>query len=640
MSVLPLQLARVSNLLRTNTATARLATTQGQLLEIQNQLSTGLRVNSVSDDPQASAMIQQLQKLLERRAGYADNIRNATSQLNQVDSSLGDLKTLLDQAKTVASANVGSDVTPEARQNAATVLDSIYRQVLTISNTQRDGVYLFGGDRSTSPPFVEEGGGVKFVGSTQVLSNTFDDGVTQAFQIGGADVFGALSTRVQGATNLGPAMSASTRLSDLTGATNDGVRPGLVRIGNGTTTAVVDLNGVDTIGDVITRINAAGVGAITASIAPDGVSLQLNAGPGDDITFTDLGGGTAASDLGIGTPVGAGAGASVSGSSLGATVTPLTPLSSMFGGAGLDPAGLTITNGLKTATVDLSTAGTVEDMINAINNAGVNVHAMINDDGTGINLVNATQGTNLSITENGGTTATQLGLRSFSASSPLSELNFGQGVRSVTGADFRVVRADGTSFDVDISGTTSVQDVIDRINSADAGGGTTASFSTTSNGLVMTDTTGGAGTMAVTSQNFSTAASDLGLDTPAGGNSINGRDVNQVESVGLFATLAKLRQAMITSDQRGITSAATQLEADLTRVTKMRGDTGSRVRELDDRADRMKDQNVATESLLSETQDVDYTSAITKFQQLQTTLQATLQMTGQTANLSLLDFLR
>jgi len=338
--------------------------------------------------------------------------------------------------------------------------------------------------------------------------------------------------------------------------------------------------------------------------------------------------------------VGAGVGASVSGSSLGATVTPLTPLSSMFGGAGLDPAGLTITNGLKTATVDLSTAGTVEDMINAINNAGVNVHAMINDDGTGINLVNATQGTNLSITENGGTTATQLGLRSFSASSPLSELNFGQGVRSVTGADFRVVRADGTSFDVDITGTTSVQDVIDRINSADAGGGTTASFSTTSNGLVLTDTTGGAGTMAVTSQNFSTAAADLGLDTPAGGNSINGRDVNQVESIGLFATLAKLRQAMITSDQRGITSAATQLEADLTRVTKMRGDTGSRVQELDDRAERMKDQNVATESLLSETQDVDYTSAITKFQQLQTTLQATLQMTGQTANLSLLDFLR
>lgn len=638
MSVIPLQTARVSNLMRTNTATSRLNSVQAQLLDIQNQISTQKRVNATSDDPQAAGTIQQLQKLLERRDGYSTNIKNATSQLNQVDSSLGELKKLLDQAKTIASANVGSDVTPEARQNAATVLDSIYKQAVAIANQQANGIYLFAGDRSTAPPFVEEGGGVKFVGSRHVLSNTFDDGVSREFQVNGADVFGAYSTRIQGATNLAPTLSSNTRLSDLAGATGDGVRPGIVRLSDGTTTTDIDLAGADTVGDVVKRINAAAVGGITASVGPNG--LQLNASGADNISLIDVGGGTASLDLGINQPTPAGVGANVVGTSVGAKVTSLSPLSALFGGTGLDPAGFTITNGQTSKTINFTGVNTVEDLLNKINNAGVNVTAELNSAGTGLNLLNATQGLNLTINENGGNTATQLGLRSFNPTTPLAELNAGKGVRTVTGSDFKIIRSDGTSFDVDVDGATTTQDVIDKINTASGGSGVTASFAATGNGLVLTDSAGGAGTVAVQALNFSSAAADLGLDRPASGNVIAGKDVNPVQSTGLFATLQKLRSAMFNSDTRSITDAAGQLEKDITRVIKSRGDVGSRVKEFTDRADRLDDQNVATKSLLSEVQDVDYTSAITRYQQLQTTLQATLQMTGATANISLLDYLR
>ena len=46
MAILPLQLARVSNLLRADLATQAMAQTQQQLLEVQNELSTGKRVNA------------------------------------------------------------------------------------------------------------------------------------------------------------------------------------------------------------------------------------------------------------------------------------------------------------------------------------------------------------------------------------------------------------------------------------------------------------------------------------------------------------------------------------------------------------------------------------------------------------------
>src|SRR5258707_1278163 len=108
MAILPLQLARVSNLLKSDLGSSTIARTQQQLLEVQNQLSTGIRLNVPSDDPGDSAIAQQLQKLLEQRQAYDGNLKQAQSQLGEVDSTLSDLTGLMQQAQQIASANVGS----------------------------------------------------------------------------------------------------------------------------------------------------------------------------------------------------------------------------------------------------------------------------------------------------------------------------------------------------------------------------------------------------------------------------------------------------------------------------------------------------------------------------------------------------
>ena len=59
-----------------------------------------------------------------------------------------------------------------------------------------------------------------------------------------------------------------------------------------------------------------------------------------------------------------------------------------------------------------------------------------------------------------------------------------------------------------------------------------------------------------------------------------------------------------------------------------------------DRLTQTEDATTATTALLSELQDVDFTEAVTKFQQAQTALQASLQMASQSLNLSLFDFRR
>ena len=46
---------------------------------------------------------------------------------------------------------------------------------------------------------------------------------------------------------------------------------------------------------------------------------------------------------------------------------------------------------------------------------------------------------------------------------------------------------------------------------------------------MLTDSTGGGGTLGAVSKNFSTALTDLGLNGPATGGTINGTDVDPVK---------------------------------------------------------------------------------------------------------------
>jgi flagellin-like hook-associated protein FlgL len=203
------------------------------------------------------------------------------------------------------------------------------------------------------------------------------------------------------------------------------------------------------------------------------------------------------------------------------------------------------------------------------------------------------------------------------------------------------MRSDGTSFGVDVNGANTVQDVINAINAADGGAGVTASFAATGNGIVLTDTAGGAGTLTVTPVNGASTAKDLGIGGVAAvGNVITGTDANAPSVEGVFASLAKLRDALHANDANGITEAGTTLDLDQKRVVRVRGETGARVQEMEARQSRLEDQNVSTKTLLSSLSDTDFTEAVTRFQTLQTALQATMRTSGQILNLSLMDFLR
>lgn len=96
-------------------------------------------------------------------------------------------------------------------------------------------------------------------------------------------------------------------------------------------------------------------------------------------------------------------------------------------------SGIQILNGGAVHTFEFSDARTIEDLLNALNHSSAGVLAAINADGTGIDVRSRLSGNDFAIGENGGLTATQLGLRTFLESTQLSELNYGAGVQEQSG---------------------------------------------------------------------------------------------------------------------------------------------------------------------------------------------------------------
>ena len=194
------------------------------------------------------------------------------------------------------------------------------------------------------------------------------------------------------------------------------------------------------------------------------------------------------------------------------------------------------------AVIDLSFARTVDDVIEAINNATtINLTAVV--DGDAFKLIDHTgEGKDIKVEEVGsGTTAADLGLAGIKIKADevtgadvfqlhtgtrLSFLNDGNGVRitdDATDADDLVFTfRDNTSASVDLSGSTTLDDVITKIN-AIAGNPVTAAISADGNRLELTDnTTPGAGTFTVSNGVLGTTADDLGLTVTAVGDTITG----------------------------------------------------------------------------------------------------------------------
>ncbi len=138
---------------------------QQGLSDAQTRLSSGKRVLVASDDPAAAARAERALAAASRSEASQRSVDASRVLLSQTDSALGDASELLSQAREALVAAGNASYSDAERVIQANKIQGLRDQLLQVAN-RSDGVgsYLFGGQGSNQPPFVDTPGGVAFRG--------------------------------------------------------------------------------------------------------------------------------------------------------------------------------------------------------------------------------------------------------------------------------------------------------------------------------------------------------------------------------------------------------------------------------------------------------------------------------------------
>ncbi len=610
--------------------------TLSSMARSEQAIASGRRFNNLGDDPLGARRSVAWERLIERHVQYGTNIQAATSRLSASEGALVELENMIVRAQELALEQVQSTATTGTRENAAIEIGNLVQEALTLANRQFGERYLFGGDSISQAPFGQAGDFISYGGDQQESLIEIAPGMHFSSGISGVRAFGGWSSEVAGGVDLDPNLNLETPIATL----NDGrgIASGRIEIRDGNGGSVtVDLSGAKTVGDALDLLNASGF--VTASLDPSRNGIQLARG-GANLSVVDLNGSSAARDLGIAQT---GAGPNLGGNDLDPLIRPLTRMSLLRNGLGVDPDGFTIENGGQSVSLDLTGVETIEGLLNAVNTAGIGVQARVSANGNGIELFSQLAGADLRVIEGSGQTASQLGLIVPSENLSLDSLHAGAGIPSVTGIDFQITAADGTEIDVDVSGALTLADVVTRINENPANTGVVfAEVVPGEDRLRLRDLTGAPGTMTVGPENGSFAASGLRIEGEAVAGIIEGEslDPGGVRLRSAFDGFGTLERGLLTSDPNVINTAIRFLDTAQQRVLGAQAEVGSRLRRLEVSERRNDLETFETQSLLSDEADTDLAATIVEFNRQQTMYQAALQTSAQLLQQSILDFLR
>lgn len=637
MTIGPVLAGRIPETFSVMRTQRNLNTAARELSYLQQQIATGQRYFYGSEAVSDAVKTVQQQSLAERKTQASVNTQTGLSLLGAADNALADISSVLNSTKSLSLAAIGESSTPAEKEQFITELNTLIDSAINAANREFRGRKLFSGSQGNTSPFGRLADGVAYYGDS-VATSAFGD--LGQLLLTGVDPTKAFGTDVsQTSVDLNAAVSGSTKLSDLNAGR--GVTGTKLSITTSVRTAEIDLAGAETIDDVVLRIeNEFAADAVTVSVTLTAAGLNVTPSAGT-VQVQNVNGHRLASDLGLTGPTAS----PVVGRDINPTISKTTPVASLLGGGGIAnlAEGFEITVGDQTEVVDFTGVVTVEDMLNAIEGTGLHIDATINDAGNGISIISRVAGRNFSIGENGGTLAADLGLRTFTATTRLDEIDSGTGVPTFDGADpgttvrnLEINRRDGTSVTVDIAAANTIQDVIDAINAVDTGV-LTATFATNGNGIVLQDTSG-AGTLEVVDDSVSQALGINGSQTNAA-QTLDGVDTNPQRSEGVFGLMVQLRDAIDSGEIRHINRVSELLDDEISRFAAVRGDVGSRMATLSDTQDRIEVEQLQIAETLSNTFDADLTEVITRLSTVQAGYQATLQVSSTILQLNLLNLL-
>lgn len=288
---------------------------QRSLLDVQQQVATGRRVVTPSDDPIASGRILDLSQAKSATEQFVENARSANSALAVGEQSLQSVvRALQDVRTTIVNAGNGT-LGDSGRAILARELRGNYQELLSLANaTDGQGNYLFSGYRGQTQPFSESAPGVvQYAGDQgqrllQISASRYvpiSDAGSEIFQrirTGNGDFAAAAAAANTGAGTIGiGAVTDPAAWNATTNPTNFTIR---FDVNSATSPATTTYDLVDNVSgnSLLTGVAASASGPYLRTFTPGsainlrnqgaepafdyGATVTIDGSPGDADTFT------------------------------------------------------------------------------------------------------------------------------------------------------------------------------------------------------------------------------------------------------------------------------------------------------------------------------------------------------------------
>ena len=166
---------------------------QQQMAATQQQISSGTKISQASDAPNSVGDVLQLESDLGSVHQVTSNLNLVSGEVNSAESALQTATQMLDQVASLAAEGVSNTVSAASRSTFSQQVSEILSTLVSTSQTQFNGAYVFGGDQSTAPSYqldLSNPNGVDRLTTTQSTRLIQDaSGITFAVSKTAQDIF-------------------------------------------------------------------------------------------------------------------------------------------------------------------------------------------------------------------------------------------------------------------------------------------------------------------------------------------------------------------------------------------------------------------------------------------------------------------
>jgi flagellar hook-associated protein 3 FlgL len=144
---------RVTNQLITRNSQARLQANLAAVNRLREDISSGVRLRKLSDDPLAGSEVVRIGSSLRAITQFRRNIDTGIARATAEETALSQTGDLVSRAIELGVAQASGTANASTRTIAKTEADALIKYAVDLGNTRLGDQYVFGGTRSGEPPF-------------------------------------------------------------------------------------------------------------------------------------------------------------------------------------------------------------------------------------------------------------------------------------------------------------------------------------------------------------------------------------------------------------------------------------------------------------------------------------------------------